>query len=95
MRIEQIISIGGYVLVVYYTSSRCYQTEVLTAFRILHQSQSIFYQAAAAEAEGRRLINELSLLSRCDRTTLSPNAASLAPVVDTATALTPHFASRR
>lgn len=62
MKIEQLVSIDRYVLVIFYTSSKGYQVAVLTASGKVIQPEGIFYQADAAAAQGRGLIEALSLL---------------------------------
>ncbi len=52
MRIEHLISIKGAILVVYYTSSNCYQYEIVFWDGSSYQPQEIYYTANKARDVG-------------------------------------------
>ncbi len=47
------------VLVIYYTSGKCYQFAIINAHSI-QKPNSIFYTASGAESEGKNFLNQLS-----------------------------------
>ena len=57
MRIEKIVSINGYTLIVFYSPADCYQFSIVGPDGDRFEPNDIFYAAAAAEEEGRRWIS--------------------------------------
>jgi predicted Fe-Mo cluster-binding NifX family protein len=60
MRIEEVININGYTLMVYYTPGRCYQFSIIDVDGMVYDFDDIFYTAEAAEREGRAAIRVVS-----------------------------------
>ena len=56
MRIEKVVSIDGYTLIVFYSPADCYQFSIICPNGDRFEPNDIFYTAAAAEKEGRRWI---------------------------------------
>ncbi len=55
-RVETWIAIDRYVLLVYYTTARCYQFSIIDEQGKTFDFELIYYSAAAAEREGRAAI---------------------------------------
>jgi hypothetical protein len=60
VRIELIVAIDEYLLMVYYSPRRCYQFSVVDEIGIVHNFEEIYYTIAAAKNEGRAAIRDMS-----------------------------------
>ena len=60
MNIIKLISIGKFILAVFYTSSDCYQYSIIDEGGVVLEPEDIFYTSEAAEQEGREAINIVS-----------------------------------
>ncbi len=60
MKIIKILSIGKFILAVYYTKSDCYQYSIIDDYGTVLEPDDIFYTSEAAEREGREAINIVS-----------------------------------
>ena len=60
MNIIKILSIGKFILAVYYTKSDCYQYSIIDDYGTVLETDDIFYSSEAAEREGREAINIVS-----------------------------------
>ena len=60
MNIIKILSIGKFILAIYYTKSKCYRYSIIDDYGIVLEHHSICYTAEAAEREGREAINIVS-----------------------------------
>ena len=60
MSIIKILSIGKFILAVFYTSSDCYQYSIIDEGGVVLEPDDIFWTPDAAEREGREAINIVS-----------------------------------
>ena len=60
MKLIKILSIGKFILAVYYTSSDCYQYSIIDDYGTVLEPDDIFWTPDAAEREGREAINIVS-----------------------------------
>ncbi len=60
MNIIKILSIGKFILAVYYTKSDCYKYSIIDEYGTVLETDDIFYTSEAAEREGREAINIVS-----------------------------------
>lgn len=60
LRIEKVLSINQYTLVVYYSSRRCYQFSLIDESGQAVDFKNIFYTADAAERFGKAAIKTVS-----------------------------------
>ena len=60
MSIIKLISIGKFILAIYYTKSDCYKYSIIDEGGVVLESDDIFWTPDAAEQEGREAINTVS-----------------------------------
>ena len=60
MNIIKILSIGKFILAVYYTKSDCYKYSIIDDYGRVLEHYSICYTSEAAEREGREAISIVS-----------------------------------
>ena len=60
MNIIKILSLGKFILTIYYTKSKCYKYSIIDDYGIVLEHDSICYTAEAAEREGREAIGLVS-----------------------------------
>ena len=60
MKLIKILSIGKFILAVYYTSSDCYQYSIIDDYGTVLEPDELCYTSEAAEQEGREAINTVS-----------------------------------
>jgi hypothetical protein len=59
IRIEFLIAIENWILMVYYSPRHCYQFSILDEIGIVYQLDEIFYTAEAALIEGKTAITAM------------------------------------
>ncbi len=60
MHIIKLVSIGKFILAIYYTSSDCYKYSIIDDYGTVLEHYSICYTSEAAERKGREAINVVS-----------------------------------
>jgi hypothetical protein len=60
MKIIQVVVIDDQILIVYYTSAKCYQFFIIEKQGKIQKFDSIFYTAEGAKREGRLTIKAVS-----------------------------------
>ncbi len=60
MSIIKILSLGKFILAVYYTSSDYYQYSIIDEYGVVLEPEDIFWTLEEAEQEGREAINIVS-----------------------------------